>query len=74
MRSTAPIVRTEPLILVEGILERHENGGGAINLLAKKITRLTPNNDGRPATSRSCEPARSRPPAAMTSPSPRRPS
>ena len=36
------IVRTEPLILIEGVLERHENGGGAINLLAKKITRLTP--------------------------------
>ena len=35
------IVRTEPLILVEGILERHEQGGGAINLLAKKLARLT---------------------------------
>jgi len=34
-------VRTEPLIIVEGILERHANGGGAINLLAKNITRLT---------------------------------
>jgi error-prone DNA polymerase len=35
------IVRTEPLILVEGILERHEQGGGAINLLAKKLARIT---------------------------------
>jgi error-prone DNA polymerase len=34
------IVRTEPLILVEGTLERHADGGGAINLLAKKIARL----------------------------------
>jgi error-prone DNA polymerase len=36
------IVRTEPLILVEGVLERHEKGGGAINLLAKNVGRLTP--------------------------------
>ena len=44
------IVRTEPLIIVEGILERHANGGGAINLLAKNITRLTPNIDTPTAT------------------------
>jgi hypothetical protein len=36
------IVRTEPLILVEGVLERHEKGGGAIHLLAKSVGRLTP--------------------------------
>jgi error-prone DNA polymerase len=35
------IVRTEPLLLIDGILERHEKGGGAINLLAKKLARLT---------------------------------
>ena len=38
------IVRTEPLILVEGVLERHEKGGGAINLLAKNVARLTPDS------------------------------
>jgi len=43
-------VRTEPLILIEGILERHEQGGGAINLLAKNIARLTPNIDAPTAT------------------------
>ena len=37
------IVRTEPLIRIAGILERHADGGGAINLLAKSINRLTPN-------------------------------
>ena len=36
------IVRTEPLIIVEGRLERHANGGGAINLLAKTIGRPRP--------------------------------
>ncbi len=36
------IVRTEPIIRVDGILERHADGGGAINLLAKSIHRLTP--------------------------------
>jgi error-prone DNA polymerase len=49
-------VRTEPLILIEGILERHEKGGGAINLLAKKITRLTPNIDAPTATVRDLRP------------------
>ena len=36
------LVRTEPIIRVDGILERHADGGGAINLLAKSINRLTP--------------------------------
>jgi error-prone DNA polymerase len=49
-------VRTEPLILVEGILERHEKGGGATNLLAKNITRLTPNTDTPTATVRDLRP------------------
>ncbi len=31
------IVRTAPLIRVDGMLERHANGGGAINLLATAI-------------------------------------
>jgi error-prone DNA polymerase len=33
-------VRTEPLLLVEGRLERHASAGGAINLLARRVTRL----------------------------------
>jgi error-prone DNA polymerase len=44
------IVRTEPLILVEGILERHASGGGAINLLAKNIARLARLDDPAAAT------------------------
>jgi error-prone DNA polymerase len=51
------VVRTEPLILIEGILERHEKGGGAINLLAKNIARLTPNIDAPTATVRDLHPA-----------------
>ncbi|HEX3390970.1 MAG TPA: error-prone DNA polymerase [Solirubrobacteraceae bacterium] len=35
------VVRTEPLILITGRLERHARGGGAINLLAHKIETLT---------------------------------
>ena len=50
------LVRTEPLILIEGILERHEKGGGAINLLAKTIHRLTPNIDAPAATVRDLRP------------------
>jgi error-prone DNA polymerase len=49
-------VRTEPLILVEGVLERHAAGGGAINLLAKNITRLTPNLDTPAAAVRELRP------------------
>jgi error-prone DNA polymerase len=33
-------VRTEPLVVVEGRLERHASGGGAINVLAQHFTRL----------------------------------
>jgi len=33
-------VRTEPLLLIEGRLERHASAGGAINLLARRVTRL----------------------------------
>jgi len=43
------IVRTEPIVRVDGILERHADGGGAINLLAKSINRLTPRIEGTPA-------------------------
>jgi error-prone DNA polymerase len=57
------IVRTEPLILIDGVLERHENGGGAINLLAKNITRLTPNIDAPAATVSDLRPAE-QPPTA----------
>jgi error-prone DNA polymerase len=50
------IVRTEPIIRVDGILERHEKGGGQINLLAKNITRLTPSIDAPAATVRDLRP------------------
>jgi error-prone DNA polymerase len=33
-------VRTEPLVVVEGRLERHASAGGAINILARRIERL----------------------------------
>jgi error-prone DNA polymerase len=49
-------VRTEPLIIVEGILERHANGGGAINLLAKNITPITPHYGEAMATVRDLHP------------------
>ncbi len=40
------IVRTEPIIRVDGALERHADGGGAINLLAKSIYPLTTRING----------------------------
>ncbi|HWI09313.1 MAG TPA: error-prone DNA polymerase [Solirubrobacteraceae bacterium] len=33
-------VRTEPLVVVEGRLERHASAGGAINVVAQRLTRL----------------------------------
>jgi error-prone DNA polymerase len=33
-------VRTEPLLLIDGRLERHASAGGAINLLARRVQRL----------------------------------
>ncbi len=33
-------VRTEPLLMIEGRLERHASAGGAINLLARRVARL----------------------------------
>jgi len=33
-------VRTEPLVVVEGRLERHASAGGAINIVADRLTRL----------------------------------
>jgi len=57
-------IRTEPLILIEGILERHEQGAGQINLLAKSITRLTPNIDAPAATVRALRPAEQPPTTA----------
>jgi len=33
-------VRTEPLLLVEGRLERHASAGGAINIVARRVARL----------------------------------
>jgi error-prone DNA polymerase len=33
-------VRTEPLVVVEGRLERHAAAGGAINVLARRVSRL----------------------------------
>jgi error-prone DNA polymerase len=35
-------IRTEPLIIVTGRLERHAGAGGAVNLLATSIERLAP--------------------------------
>jgi len=43
------IVRTEPLIRIAGILERHADGGGAINLLATSIDRLSLRSDSTTA-------------------------
>jgi error-prone DNA polymerase len=43
------IIRTEPLILVDGRLERHANGGGQVNLLATAITRLVNRSDAADA-------------------------
>ena len=45
-------VRTQPLVLVEGRLERHANGGGAINLLASSIAALAQPREGADATVR----------------------
>ena len=42
------IVRTAPIIQVDGVLERHADGGGATNLLANAIHPLH-RLDGRPA-------------------------
>jgi error-prone DNA polymerase len=33
-------VRTEPLLLIEGRLERHASAGGAINIVARRVERL----------------------------------
>jgi error-prone DNA polymerase len=38
--SRRQVVRTEPLLLVQGRLERHASGGGAINLLARTLAPL----------------------------------
>jgi error-prone DNA polymerase len=46
-------IRTEPLVLVHGRLERHVAGGGAINLLA---TRLQPLHAGPTSTVRELHP------------------
>jgi error-prone DNA polymerase len=35
------IVRTEPLLLVEGKLERHAKGGGAINVLVSRVEQVS---------------------------------
>ena len=32
-------VRTEPLVLAEGVLERYAAGGGAVNVLVRRLTR-----------------------------------
>ncbi len=44
-------IRTEPLIVVHGRLERHANGGGQVNLLATSLTRLS-HTTGEPAAVR----------------------
>jgi hypothetical protein len=49
-------IRREPLVIVTGTLERHPDGGGATNLLADSITRLT-HTAGEPAKVRQLRPA-----------------
>jgi error-prone DNA polymerase len=34
------IVRAEPLVVAEGVLERHASGGGAINVVCRRLVRL----------------------------------
>jgi error-prone DNA polymerase len=34
------IVRSEPLVVAEGVLERHASGGGAINVVCRRLVRL----------------------------------
>jgi len=34
------VVRAEPLIVAEGILERHASGGGAVNVVCRRLARL----------------------------------
>jgi error-prone DNA polymerase len=34
------VVRAEPLVVAEGVLERHANAGGAINVVCKRLARL----------------------------------
>jgi error-prone DNA polymerase len=34
------VVRAEPLVVAEGVLERHASGGGAINVVCRRMTRL----------------------------------
>ncbi len=55
-------IRTEPLIVVHGRLERHANGGGQVNLLATSLTRLS-HTTGQPATVRDL-PQPGKPPTA----------
>ena len=44
-------VRTEPLMLVEGRLERYAKGGGAINVLVNRIDQISsPRHSGRAGT------------------------
>ena len=61
-------IRTEPLILVHGRLERHAAGDGAINLLAWSRC-IRP---GRPRPSASCTPS-PRPPSPAPTPRTSRP-
>ncbi len=49
-------IRREPLVIVTGTLERHPDGGGATNLLAGSIKRLT-HTAGEPAAIRQLRPA-----------------
>jgi error-prone DNA polymerase len=46
------IVRTQPLVVVAGRLERHPDGGGAVNLLAASITALAESPGGQGAAVR----------------------
>jgi error-prone DNA polymerase len=56
-------IRTEPVILVVGRLERHAHGAGAVNLLAAEARRLDPPGQSAHVTA-SASPTR--PPAPRT--------
>jgi error-prone DNA polymerase len=47
------VVRAEPLVVAEGVLERHASGGGAINVVCRRLVRLDARRhlQARPAAS-----------------------
>jgi error-prone DNA polymerase len=53
------IVRAEPLVVAEGVLERHASAGGAINVVCRRLTRLEASGhlEARPAAELGPSPA-----------------